>query len=248
MYETPVAWIMASNSSSNIGTRTIKKLHEALVSGKTGGRVLGQKMDVITQPESLTDGGLVDVCKLCNDMYVSSAEVECDVFTDLDKEVIVKDGTRTDLRSFLLDMKVSDTDSQQLVMHADTKKDHNDIKHRSDDGIILTCDSSMTQLLINRVAEIDSYMKASLTDESYSYLFDLEDKGKGNYLKSFQPAPKNQQKRKTQYSSTNQHLKSFACQSKATSIITTEEANKRSRISSPTITYAECCQLGTRKI
>lgn len=149
MYETPVAWIMASNSSSNIGTRTIKKLHEDLVAGKTGGRVLGQKMDVIPQPDTLTDGGLVDVCKICNNMYVSSAKVECDVFSDLDEEVILKDGTSMDLRSFLLDMKVSNTDSQQLVMYVDSKKDHNDVKHRSDDGIILTCDSSMTQLLID---------------------------------------------------------------------------------------------------
>ena len=97
------------------------------------------------------------------------------------------------------------------------------------------------------MSEIDSYMKTALTDESYFYLFDLEDKGRGNYLKSFRPAPKNQQKRKTQYASTNQHLKTFASQSKATSIVTVEDANKRSRISSPTITYAECCQLGNEE-
>lgn len=207
LYEAPVGWIMASNTSSTIGTRTIKHLREKCQLSTEPNRILDRKMDIIVMPETIFDAGLVDTCKTCNELYVSLASVEYESLSEPEFEVDLQCGKSVTLRTLLLDMTVSDTDSQQLVMHVDSKI-------LSDTGIVLTCHNSMEQLLIDKVTNLENYLESVLTKESFQSLYDSEDKGEGSYTKKFNPATKiKQSKRKSQYTSSHNQLQMIMAKS-----------------------------------
>ena len=131
MYKAPVAWIMASNTLSNLGTKTIKKLHEELRQSNNNGRILNRKMDIIVQPDSILNSGLVDTCKTCSELYLSSAAIDCPNI-----DIITVNGDKLDFQTYLLNLTVLDTDKQQLIMNVDSQI-------CSTEGIVLTCHSSM---------------------------------------------------------------------------------------------------------
>ena len=119
LYEAPVGWIMAGNNSSVMGMRVIQKLQEELQQGTRDGRILERNMDVIPRPDDIRDSTLVDICKTCNDMYVNSIQMEFEDLFGLDETIKTSSGQQKTFRTFLLDMTVSETDPQLLIMHAD---------------------------------------------------------------------------------------------------------------------------------
>ena len=238
IYEAPVGWIMAGNNSSVMGIRVIQKLHEELKSVKRGMRLLDRNMDIIPRPDDIRDRTLVDMCKTCNDLYVNSIQLEVEELGGLEETIVTRKGVKQSFRNFLLDMTVSETDTQKLIIHTDSKI-------RAEHGIILTCQDSMKDFLHKRFEDIDSYLQSELQTASYEHVTNSSNKGNGSYQPWFLPSKNknSKKKRESKYESNFSILQTYKQNSQATTLVTQKEA-KKYRPPSPQLTYKETVEVG----
>ena len=87
----------------------------------------------------------------------------------------------------MLNLQLSDTDEQKLIMHVDT------IPPRDGQGLRLTCHTTMITVLTERLAVLPQLMQTKLTETSFKLVTRTVQKGRGNYFPFMYPARRQQQ-------------------------------------------------------
>lgn len=97
-----------------------------------------------------------------------------------------KAGGNDTLRGFLLNLTVSETDEQQIIMHVDS------IPPREGNGIRLTFDSTMVSVVNEGIKTLTQELETKVDKTSFQLITRTTQKGRGNYAPHMYPSRKQQ--------------------------------------------------------
>lgn len=142
--------------------------------------------------------------------FISLSSVDVRTIFNPAQRIDYKDGGNDTLRGFFLNLTVSDTDDQRIIMHVDS------LPPQEGNGIRITFDSTMVTVVNERLKTIMQELVQQLTEASFQQITATTQKGRGSYAPHMNPSRRQPQN----YKKNLQKLQSFAKRTRSQAMVT----------------------------